>query len=566
MVRIGLSTLALVSLAFGQAARAQCPPTEVARRSASDAAAGDQFGAAVALDGDTLLASAPYNSALGAAGLGAVYVLERNLGGANAWGERARLTPSDVAPQAFFGLRRVALDGDIAVVRRNWDPTTLDGSLYIFERDLGGPNAWGERTKLDGGGATNSTLAGSAFDLDGDTLALWLLGGSPGANFGRVAIFERHLGGPDNWGLRLRFAMPDAPVSSASWFTSLSLDGDRLAVGTAEPYERVHLFERDLGGANRWGHAQTIASPSPVATDFGWSVALEGELLVVGAPLTFAPGSSLSGAAWQFELSTSSGLFELARQLAPSTPSGDARFGAALALDGARCVVGAPGDDEFGEQTGSAWIFERDLGAPAQWGLRARVLASDASSFDNFAAALALDGEVLVAGAPTRSGPGANAGAAYVFDVDDWTPLESYCTAGTSLAGCVATVGASGQASASAGAGFVVSATNVDGGRMGLFYYGVNGPVATPWGQGSTSYRCVAAPYQRCGSLSSGGTPGACDGVFAFDWNSFIAAHPLALGAPFQGGERVWIQAWYRDPGAPKGTQLSNGLSFSVCR
>lgn len=566
MVRTQVFTLTLVAFALGHTAQAQCPPAELVRRGASDAAAGDQFGAAVALDADTLLVSAPYNSALGAAGLGAVYVLERNLGGPDAWGERARLTPSDVAPQAFFGLRRVALDGDIAAVRRNWDPTTLDGSLYIFERDLGGPNAWGERTKLDGGGATNSTLAGSAFDLDGDTLALWLLGGAPGANFGRVAIFERNLGGPDNWGLRLRFAMPDAPVSSASWFTSLSLDGDRLAVGTAEPYERVHVFERDLGGANTWGHAQTIASPSPVATDFGWSVALEGELLVVGAPLTFAPGSSLGGAAWQFELNTSSGLFELARQLAPSTPHGAARFGAALALDGARCVVGAPGDDEFGEQTGSAWVFERDFGAPEQWGLRARVLASDASSFDNFAAALALDGEVLVAGAPTRSGPGANAGAAYVFDVDDWTPLESYCTAGTSLAGCVATMSASGQASASAGAGFVVSATNVDGGRMGLFYYGVNGPAATPWGQGSTSYRCVAAPYQRCGSLSSGGTPGACDGVFAFDWNSFIAAHPLELGGPFQGGERVWIQAWYRDPGAPKGTQLSNGLAFSVCR
>ncbi len=565
MNHLRIVVLTCSAIAAAPAAGAQCWPVEVLRLSASDPGSGDQFGNAVALDGDTALVSAPYNDLFGAAGLGAVYVLERNLGGPDAWGQRARLTPSDVWPQAFFGLRRVALDGDIAVVRRNWDPTTLDGSLYVFERDLGGPNAWGERVKLDGGGATNSTLAGSAFDLDGDTLAVWQLGGTPGASFGRVAIFERHLGGPNQWGLRLRFAMPDAPVSSASWFSSMALDGGRLAVATTVPYERVHIFERNLGGANVWGHAQTILSSSPVDTEFGFSVALEDELLLVGAPRAFVPGVNLSGAVWHFERSSSSGLYELVRRLAPNAPCGDARFGSSLALSPSRCVVGAPSDDEFGEQTGSAWVFERDFGGPAQWGLRARVLASDASSFDNFAAALALDGEVLVAGAPTRSGPGANAGAAYVFDIDDWAPIESYCTAGTSVAGCVASMSASGQASASAGSGFVVSASGVDGARMGIVYYGVSGPAATPWGQGSPSYRCVAAPYQRCGLASSGGTPGACDGVLALDWNAFIAAHPLALGGPFQGGERVWIQAWYRDPGAPKGTQLSNGLAFSVC-
>jgi hypothetical protein len=559
------SLRAALLLACGELAEAQCPPRELLRRSASDAAAQDQFGYALALDGDTALASAPYNGLFGQAGLGAVYVLERNLGGPGAWGERARLTPADIAPQAFFGLRRVALEGDIAVVRRNWDPLTLDGSLYVFERDLGGPHAWGQRTKLDGGGATNSTLAGSAFALDGDRLAVWLLGGTPGASFGRIAIFERHLGGANQWGLRLRFALPDAPVSSATWFTSLALDGDRLAVGTAAPYERVHLFERNLGGADAWGHAQTILAPSPVDTDFGWSVALASELLFVGAPLTFVPGASQSGAVQQFERNTTSGLFELVRQLAPNAPIGDARFGASLALNSNRCVVGAPGDDEFGAQTGSAWVFERDVGGTGAWGLRARVLASDASSFDNFGASLALDGATFLSGAPTRSGPGPNAGSLYVLEVLDWAPPASYCTAGTSLNGCSAQLSASGLASASASSGFVVSASGVDGARSGLVYYGLSGPLATPFAAGSSSYRCVAAPYQRTPVLSSNGVSGICNGSLSLDWNAYRAGSPLALGAPFLGGESVWIQAWWRDSGAPGNAQLSNGLSFSVC-
>jgi len=128
-----------------------------------------------------------------------------------------------------------------------------------------------------------------------------------------------------------------------------------------------------------------------------------------------------------------------------------------------------------------------------------------------------------------------------VFEVLDWAPPASYCTAGTSLNGCSAQLSASGLASASAASGFVVSASGVDGARNGLLYYGLSGPLATPFVAGSSSYRCVAAPYQRTLLLSSNGASGACNGSFALDWNAYRAANPFALGSPFQGGESVWI-------------------------
>jgi hypothetical protein len=52
--------------------------------------------------------------------------------------------------------------------------------------------------------------------------------------------------------------------------------------------------------------------------------------------------------------------------------------------------------------------------------------------------------------------------------------------------------------------------------------------------------------------------------VLSIDWNAYIASHPSALGQPFAGGETVWAQAWFRDPPAPKTTNLSDGLVFVV--
>jgi hypothetical protein len=95
-------------------------------------------------------------------------------------------------------------------------------------------------------------------------------------------------------------------------------------------------------------------------------------------------------------------------------------------------------------------------------------------------------------------------------------------------------------------------------------FYGVSGALALPWSGTSTSYLCVKSPTQRLSTQSSGGSFNACDGALAEDWNAYIATHPGALGAPFAGGETVWAQAWFRDPPAPKTTNLSDALVFLV--
>lgn len=101
--------------------------TEV-KLTASDTAAGDLFGFSVSVDGDTALVGASADDSL----TGAAYVFSRHLGGADAWGQAARLTATDGAPDHIFG-SSVSVYGDTALVGapRDDDGGTDSGSAYV---------------------------------------------------------------------------------------------------------------------------------------------------------------------------------------------------------------------------------------------------------------------------------------------------------------------------------------------------------------------------------------------------------------------------------------------------
>ncbi len=142
---------------------------------------------------------------------------------------------------------------------------------------------------------------------------------------------------------------------------------------------------------------------------------------------------------------------------------------------------------------------------------------------------------------------------------------ETYCTAGVSASGCQASLSAVGSASATASSGFDLSASNVEGARNGLFFFGANGRQANPWGNG-TSLQCVAPPVSRAGLLVGTGTSGLCDGTFSQDLNAlWCAACPKPNKNPGS-GSIVQAQLWYRDPQntSNRKTSFSEALEFSV--
>lgn len=148
--------------------------------------------------------------------------------------------------------------------------------------------------------------------------------------------------------------------------------------------------------------------------------------------------------------------------------------------------------------------------------------------------------------------------------VDEASLGVNYCApSSNSGLSCQTAIGASGCLALPAGGGFVVTATNLDPQRSGLLFYGLSGNTQIPWGAGGASFVCVDAPRQRTGTTTTGGAA-PCSGALSLDLAAWLAANPAALGAPFSGGEVLYLQGWYRDPGAPLHTSLTSALSVAV--
>ena len=143
------------------------------------------------------------------------------------------------------------------------------------------------------------------------------------------------------------------------------------------------------------------------------------------------------------------------------------------------------------------------------------------------------------------------------------TIATGYCTPGTSASGCQATLSASGAASASAGTGFVLAASGVEGDKDGLFFFGTNGRQANSWGNG-TSFQCVVPPVKRAGVLAGNGASGTCAGALSQDFNTLWVTKPSKNPGA---GALVQAQLWYRDPAntSNQTTSLSSAIEFAVC-
>lgn len=136
----------------------------------------------------------------------------------------------------------------------------------------------------------------------------------------------------------------------------------------------------------------------------------------------------------------------------------------------------------------------------------------------------------------------------------------TYCTSSTSTSGCIATIAGVGAPSVSASSGFELVANDVDAQRQGRFFYGFAAQ-ALPWAPNSTSYMCVASPLQRLPVMNSGGAPNSCDGELSIDWNDWRATNS---SGSFNVGAVLYAQAWFRDPLAPRGTNLSDAVTFTL--
>jgi outer membrane protein assembly factor BamB len=149
-----------------------------------------------------------------------------------------------------------------------------------------------------------------------------------------------------------------------------------------------------------------LASDGAESDNFGFAAAIDGGLALVGSPGADG-GSTDSGAVYVFNASTGEQLMKL---VATDGTAGDI-FGRAVAISNNIAVIGAPGDTDNGDFSGSAYLFDLKTGVQI-----AKLLPHDGVVSDLFGKAVAIDGATVLVGANGHRHDGTRSGAAYVFD------------------------------------------------------------------------------------------------------------------------------------------------------
>jgi len=185
---------------------------------------------------------------------------------------------------------------------------------------------------------------------------------------------------------------------------SIAIDGDIIAVGASksDPFGAVYLFDSTRSTQT----AKIVPADGSLNQRFGFSVAMSDGIVAVGSPLDIFTGDR-TGSAYLFDRDTSTQLFKLLpNDIAP----GDF-FGQSIDIDNGLVVVGAHLEHDNGFSSGSAYVFDAATGLELT-----KLLPEDGADFDHFGNSVAIHNGLVVVGADHDDDNGDRSGSAYVFD------------------------------------------------------------------------------------------------------------------------------------------------------
>lgn len=185
---------------------------------------------------------------------------------------------------------------------------------------------------------------------------------------GRAYIFRRTA--PGAWVQEANLAAPGGFAFVMRFGGEVAIQGDEAFVASeVDEIEEMWLFVFRRNAQAEWQFVQAIQPDDTTTLGFGSSLAVNGDRLVVGnIHIDNGPGLELSGAAYVFERDRS-GLWQQTARLAPADPQQLAFFGADVAIDGDVVLVGAPGADNY-----EGALYEFRLDNTGRWTQTARLV------------------------------------------------------------------------------------------------------------------------------------------------------------------------------------------------
>ena len=428
---------------------------------ASDGAADDEFGISIAVDGDIAVVGARQDDTRN----GSAYVFTKVSG---VWSQAAKLTASDGAADDEFGYS-VAVDGDTIVVGAHQnDADTNDndeGAAYVFTKPALGWGDWsnldtngkaGLTTKLTAFGAAAGDEFGISVAVEGDTI---LVGAhledandddtDPNNNVtdsGAAYIFTKFSGVWGNAPVSGNHRVETAKLVAADGAAddelgiSVALDGDIAVVGARQDDTRngsAYVFTKVSGVWSQ--RAKLIASDGAANDEFGISVAVDGDTIVVGAHQNDADtNNNDEGAAYLFT-EPASGWVDMTQKakLTASDAAANDEFGISVAVNGDTIVVGAHQNDADtnNNDEGAAYLFTEPASGWADMTQKAKLTAPDAAAQDRYGYSVGVSGDTIAVGAPYNdyNDTDDDEGAAYFLSVLDWADIPDIGAATTTI-------------------------------------------------------------------------------------------------------------------------------------
>ncbi|MCK4872872.1 MAG: FG-GAP repeat protein [Phycisphaerales bacterium] len=365
----------------------------------SDGAAYDYFGCSVAISGTTAIVGAHYDDDSGGDS-GSAYLFDTATGQ-----QIAKLLPSDGAEEDRFGWS-VAISDTTAIVGAHYGDNSRyrSGSAYLFDTTTG--QQIGKLLASDGAAfdefgcsvAISGTIAivGARWDDDngGGSGSAYLFDTTTGQQLFKLLPSDGARGDLFGWSVA---------ISSTTAVVGACWDDDNGSFSGS-----AYLFDTTTGRQI----AKLLPSDGPGSDVFGYSVAISGSTAIVGAWRDADNGGD-SGSAYLFDVSDPANPTQIAKLLASDGAAHDL-FGHSVAISGTTAIVGAPGDDDNGHNSGSAYLF--DISDPADPTQIAKLLPSDGAEEDRFGWFVAISGTTAIVGAPTDDDSGDGSGSAYLFD------------------------------------------------------------------------------------------------------------------------------------------------------
>jgi VCBS repeat-containing protein len=290
---------------------------QVAKINSNTGAAGDRFGWSVAIHANSIVVGAPRDDDNGSDS-GAAFVFERDAGGPNKWGQTHGLLPGDSGGVNYWFGNSVAIEGDDTIIGQPFDQASGadSGSAFVFGRNSGGADQWGQAAKLISNDAAADDWFGWSVSINGGTAAIGAARDDVDgkADAGSAYVFQRDQGGADQWGQVRKLISTDIDTGDSFGF-SVSVSGDAVVVGAHNDNDKgddsgsAYLFGRNQGGMDQWMQSSKLTGADGEAGDvFGYSVAIDGDSFAVGAPNSDDAGSD-SGSTHLFRIGSTLDLF-----------------------------------------------------------------------------------------------------------------------------------------------------------------------------------------------------------------------------------------------------------------